>query len=232
MSDRLISIVLPVHNQGDHIDKIIEGYEKELMKLPFPHELVLVLNACTDNSGEIAGTLCKKNAAVRTITIAGKGWGAAVKAGLKEAGGDILCYTNCARTAPEDLRFLLAYALNNPDAVIKATRKNRESSLRQIGSVIYNLEARFLFDLYTWDINATPKIFPRKYEKLLAMQQDGDLIDAEFNIICHDRGYPILEIPVFSSKRHGGRSTTNLLSAVRMYYGIYKLLRKKARPHK
>jgi len=35
----------------------------------------------------------------------------------------------------------------------------------------------------------------------------------------------MLEVPIFSQRRHGGRSTTNLHSAVRMYWGAYQLWR-------
>ena len=46
------------------------------------------------------------------------------------------------------------------------------------------------------------------------LQQNGDLIDLEFNAICRREGYQMLEVPVFSTSRHSGRSTTNWRSAV------------------
>ena len=223
MSENLISIVLPVHNQADHIKEVIEGYVDMLKEFTHPYELILVLNACRDNSYDITKCLADKHKTIRIIQSNKGGWGRAVKLGLKEAKGEILCYTNCARTTPEELENILGYAIRNPDVVIKANRKNRNSGTRQIGSILYNLEVRFLFNLYTWDINGTPKVFFRKFDKLLSMTRDDDLIDAEFNIICHRVGYPLLEAPIFSSMRHGGNSTTNILTAIKMYYGIYKL---------
>ena len=58
---------------------------------------------------------------------------------------------------------------------------------------------------------------------LLALSRDDDLIDAEFVAICRREGYPMLEVPVFSSRRHGGKSTTNYGSAWKMYVGAYRL---------
>jgi len=89
--------------------------------------------------------------------------------------------------------------------------------------LIYNLETRMLFDLPYWDINGTPKIFPRTFEKLLQLKENGDLIDAEFNIICRTQAYPVLEVPLVSVTRRGGKSTTNLGSAVKMYLGAFLL---------
>ena len=92
----------------------------------------------------------------------------------------MLCYTNSARTAPQDLALLLLYANINVDKVIKANRKIRESTFRRMGSLFYNLECRALFDLPYWDINGTPKVFPRKYSRLLELTRDDDMIDLEF----------------------------------------------------
>jgi hypothetical protein len=109
--------------------------------------------------------------------------------------------------------------------VIKANRKIRESFQRRAGSLLYNLECRALFDLSQWDINGTPKVFPRAFDKLMALSREDDLIDAEFNAICRREGYAMLEVPIFSSRRHGGKSTTNYGSAVKMYTGAYALWR-------
>jgi hypothetical protein len=120
---------------------------------------------------------------------------------------------------------LLLYARTFPDVVVKANRKIRERWTRRLGSLLYNLECRALFDLSSWDVNGTPKVFPRSFAKLLALTRDDDLIDAEFSWICRREGYRMLEVPIFSSRRHGGTSTTTLLSAVRMYAGAYRLWR-------
>ena len=40
---------------------------------------------------------------------------------------------------------------------------------------------------------------------------------------CRYAGYPMIEIPIFSTERFGGRSTTSYKSAVRMLSGAYRL---------
>jgi glycosyltransferase involved in cell wall biosynthesis len=223
MKYHLISIILPVYNQGDHIGKMVEEYEAALSRVANPHELLLVLNGCRDNSLEICRELEKKHNLVRVLQSENAGWGHAVKLGLSEAQGDLLCYTNSARTDPQDLVLLLLYAVAYPGVVIKANRKIRDSWLRRLGSLLYNLECRALFDLSYWDINGTPKVFPRTCSKLLTLTRNDDLIDVEFNVLCRREEYPVLEVPIFSKRRHGGASTTNLRSALKMYWGAYQL---------
>ena len=120
---------------------------------------------------------------------------------------------------------MLEYALAHPNVVVKSNRKIRESWRRRLGSLLYNLECRALFDLSAWDINGTPKIFPRAFTRLMALTRDDDLIDAEFNVVCRRENYSLIEVPVFSYKRHGGRSTTNYRSAWKMYAGVFQMWR-------
>jgi hypothetical protein len=110
--------------------------------------------------------------------------------------------------------------------VVKANRKARESLHRRFGSFLYNLLCRALFDLNVRDINGTPKVFSRKFSGLLELTSVNDLIDAEFAVVCRRLGYPVLEVPVLSSRRHGGTSTTDIKSAVRMYLGAISLRRR------
>jgi hypothetical protein len=110
-----------------------------------------------------------------------------------------------------------------PDLVIKANRKIREGKRRRAGSLLYNLLARALFDLPVWDVNGTPKVFPRKFDALLQLTRDDDLIDLEFLAVCQRQGYRIIEVPIFSSRRHGGKSTTDFGSAARMYWGAFSV---------
>ncbi len=229
MTTSLISIILPVHNQADHIGRIVEEYGVGLKKLPCPYELILVANACRDNTFEICTELSKTNSAVRALNTDKGGWGLAVKLGLKEAKGDLICYTNSARTSPEILSLMLLYAVVYPNVVIKANRKVRDNWRRRLGSLLYNLECRALFDLSVWDINGTPKVFPRSFSKLLELSKEDDLIDAEFNLICRRENYPVIEVPVFSTRRHSGKSTTNYGSALKMYSGAYQLWRQTQR---
>ncbi|HMQ31712.1 MAG TPA: glycosyltransferase [Chloroflexaceae bacterium] len=225
MTEHLLSIILPVYNQADHIEAVVHEYEAALAELPYPHELLLVVNGSRDRSLELCEALAARHPSVRVLHSVQGGWGLAVRLGLREAHGTILCYTNSARTSPQDLVLLLVYAIANPGVVIKANRKVREKWQRRLGSLLYNLECRALFDLSYWDINGTPKVFPATMPGLLALTRDDDLIDAEFNAICRRQGYPMLEVPIFSSRRYGGSSTTSYKSALRMYFGAYKLWR-------
>ena len=220
-----VTVVLPVHNQADHIGGVVESYLAVLARLGDPHEMLLVTNGCTDASQEICRGLAAEHGSVRTFDLPSGGWGRAVKAGIQDARGELVCYTNTARTTPEMLALVLSYARAYPDVVIKANRKIRDNWRRRLGSLLYNLECRALFDLPTWDINGTPKVFPRRFDRLLALSREDDLVDAELLAVCRRFDYPIVEIPILATRRHGGASTTNYASALKMYLGALSLKR-------
>jgi glycosyltransferase involved in cell wall biosynthesis len=228
-NDRTVSIILPVQNQQDHIGLVVDEYVSALEKLPSSYELLLVTNGCKDQSAEICAALAQRHEQVRHVDTPHGGWGHAVIQGLRNASGDTLCYTNSARTSSDVLLLALLYAHVHPDVIIKANRKIRENWRRRLGSLLYNLECRALFDLPVWDINGTPKVFPRSFDKLMHLTREDDLIDAEFNVICRRESYPILEVPILSARRFGGASTTNVRSALRMYLGAYELWRTMAK---
>jgi glycosyltransferase involved in cell wall biosynthesis len=232
MSFRLASIVLPVYNQADHIAEVLEGYIAELARLKMDYELLPVVNGPRrDNSLAICqGLEVRYPGLIRTVCIDKGGWGRAVKAGLAAARGDLLCYSNSARTTGKDLLLFLMYGSVHDDCVVKANRKIRENWRRRLGSLLYNLECRAVFDLPFWDVNGTPKVFPRSLAPLLDLKSDGDLIDLEFNAVCRREDYPVLEVPVFSTSRHSGQSTTSIKSAYGMYSGVFRL-RKEMRFH-
>jgi glycosyltransferase involved in cell wall biosynthesis len=219
MTEPQVSVVLPVYNQADHIAGIVKGYAEVLDNLKHPSELILVVNASADGSLERCKDLERVYPEVKVLHDEQPGWGRAVRTGLQAATGDILCYTNSARTSPYTLALHVMLAFANPDKVIKANRKLRYPIQRKVGSVLYNFECRVLFDLPVWDVNGTPKAFHRDTRDKLNLRENGDLIDLEFVVKCERLGLQILEVPIVSMTRHGGESTTNYSSAFKMYWG-------------
>jgi glycosyltransferase involved in cell wall biosynthesis len=224
LSLRLASVILPVYNQADHIAATLSDYIASLSRLDVQYELLPVINGPRkDRSLEICKNMESRFPVIRTLCIDEGGWGRAVRAGLAEARGDLLCYTNSARTTGKDLLLFLFYGSVHTDLIIKANRKIRDNWKRRLGSLLYNLECRTMFDLPYWDINGTPKVFHRNNSRLLTLKSNDDLIDLEFNVICRQEHYPVVEVPMLSTTRHAGSSTTSLSSAFRMYSGAFRL---------
>jgi hypothetical protein len=194
----LVSVVVPVVD----VDFDESQYREALAGLPVRTELVVVRSEPR--------------------------WGAAVQAGLRQAGGDIICYAHPGRASELALRTVLAYALAYPDTVIRANRRTRDTLLRKLGSLLFNLECRLLYRLSVWDVNGTPKVFPRSFDHLLKLRREDDLVDLEFAVRCQLEDYPVVEVPVYERGDHAPR--IGLLEALRLYVGAYTQRDKLARP--
>ena len=112
MSHKFISLVLPVYKQADHVRQVVKAYEAGLAQIN--HELILVVNGSGDASLDVCRVLEDEYRAVRTTYSERKGWGRAVKLGLKTARGNTLCYTNAARTSATDLMHVIKAAVFQP----------------------------------------------------------------------------------------------------------------------
>ena len=58
----------------------------------------------------------------------------------------------------------------------------------------------------------------------MQLSRDDDLIDVACNVVCRREGYRMLEVPIFSNRRHGGRSTTGYFSASETLLGSRGIL--------
>jgi glycosyltransferase involved in cell wall biosynthesis len=222
-SEPVLSLVLPCRNQGDYLGTLLPKYLPHLVRTGHPFELIVVPNACTDNTEDVVGRLAHQDERIRMIALADRGWGRAVRAGLRAARGTILAYTNTARTNPEILPDFVERFMPNREQLVKARREARQAPLRELGSALYNFEARLCFGLRCRDINGTPKIFSRTFYESLDLSSPGDLFDLELIAAARQQGVPIVEIPVQGFSRHGGKSSTTLGSAWKMYVGALRL---------
>jgi glycosyltransferase involved in cell wall biosynthesis len=223
-----LSLVLPAYRAVDHLSHVVPKMVEELAALDMAFEIIVVVNGPADGTDEAARALEVQDARIRMIRAPQAGWGRAVRTGLGEGSGNLLAYTNLARTPPSLLRDTVQLAVDSPGSVVKATRRVRDSLFRRAGSLLYNLECRALFDFAFFDVNGTPKVFPAVFDDLRRLRRDDDLIDAEFLAICAARGYRVVELPAPPLARHSGRSTTNVGSAWRMYRGAFELRRELA----
>src|SRR5262245_47876890 len=220
----MISLVLPCRNQADHIGAILPRYAAALETLGEPFELVVVPNACSDATPRIVEELARRDGRIRIVPNPDGGWGLSVRIGLAAALGSVLAYTNTARTDPALVPvFVRRFWDQGGRFLVKARREARQALLREIGSWLYNLQARLCFGINGGDVNGTPKVFGRDLYRSLRLTATGDLLDLELLAGVARRGHPIVQVPVRGFHRHGGKSSTTWKSALKMYGGALGL---------
>ena len=127
------SIVFPVMNQADHIERAIRLYHQALTKNKYSFELIAVVNGTRDDSYKICKDLSKKFSNVSTYELKKGGYGLGILYGLKKSKGKYLCYLNCARIHPPDLIRVIKHFEIDPKIIVHGVRLKRENTKRGVG---------------------------------------------------------------------------------------------------
>src|SRR5262245_31254590 len=114
---RLVSLVIPVYNESDHLERFLVGIDR--LKLPVEKELVIVDDCSTDGSGEI---LQRFQFASRIQLIKqprNQGKGAALRRGIEAASGQVIVIQDADfEYDPNDIPTLLTRLLNGSSDVV------------------------------------------------------------------------------------------------------------------
>lgn len=208
-----LSLVLPIHNHADFLDKVVKKTERVLADAGLDFELLLVENGSTDSSYKICKQLADQSRRIKVLRTQA-GYGRAIIAGLKQAKGKIVGYSEAnGLIYPNVIPYLVWLIEDGHCDFAKGLRIERESRFRGIQSRIYNAVANLMFNLGLADANTCPKVFPREYFKKFNLEHPQSFIDLEIMIKAQDLGVKIFEVPIPYLPRAGGRSLTNWRTA-------------------
>ncbi len=210
------SIVFPVMNQEDHIEKVIKNYHRALTKNNYSFELVAVVNCTKDESYKVCKKVAQEFSNVSAYNLDGCGYGLGILHGLKKSRGKYLCYLNCARIHPPDLIRSLKHFQIDPEIMVHGVRMKRENAKRGLGSLAYNIFCRVIFRISNRDTNGNPNIFSRAIFEKIKLRSTDSMIDLELLEKAKKMNIPVVEVPVYDYSRHGGRSTSNFFTIFRL----------------
>jgi glycosyltransferase involved in cell wall biosynthesis len=206
-----ISLVYPMFNEEENIERAVHFAEDVLTDMTADYEIIIVNDASTDRSPEIADALARSNSCVtvfhheRNLKLGGT-----LRTGFSKVSKELVFY--CDSDLPVDLlelkRAVRIMEFTKSD-IISAYRFDRtaEGFVRTVYSVGYNLLIRFLFPLRVKDINFSFKLFKREVLEKVALEAQGSFIDAELLIKSKLHGFKITQFGVDYFPRNRGMST-------------------------
>lgn len=203
-----VDIAIPVYNEEasleKNIEKLLSHIEKKDLKR-YETRLIIVNNASTDATNEIAKTLAHRHKNIEVINLPHKGRGRAIRACWLKSTADVLAYMDVDLSA--DLRFLKsllnAVAYEGADIAIgsrlaKGAKVSGRTALREIMSRGYNLLTRLLFCASFKDAQCGFKAISKpaftRLEPLI--QNQNWFFDSELLIVADKSGMRVAEIPI------------------------------------
>jgi glycosyltransferase involved in cell wall biosynthesis len=167
-----LSIIIPAHNEEKRISNTLEEYGKFFSKkYKKDFEIIVVLNACSDNTLQVVSKFRKKYPQIKTLNFKQGGKGFAITEGFKVAQGDLIGFADadCSTSAEEFYKLILR--ANNFDGVIASRYVKgsivypKQSIQRIIVSRIFNFMIRALFLMNYKDTQCGAKVFKKKAVK-------------------------------------------------------------------
>lgn len=207
-----LSVVVPCYNEEGNVPALISRFKKVFSKTD--SQLIFVNDGSKDGTLQALKAQTKKLGPANCLVLdkPNGGYGDALACGLRRAEGDFVAWTHAdLQTDPSDVQKALKLIQSRKDpqaTLVKGLRSNSRSKAELFFTVGMAAAATLFLQKFFWDINAQPKLFPRRFliEVLRNPPKDFSL-DLYALYKAKLAGYTIVSLPVeFGERKHGQSS--------------------------
>ena len=234
MSEKTLSIIIPCYNESDNLEMLIQAIYNSLRKINYKVEVILVNNGSTDNTENKLKELLVNNEYIKTVNIKKNiGYGNGILTGLSYAKNNFLGWTHA------DLQCDFSDCLRGFDTLYEVNMKNKSDYLlkgrrsnRKFIDILFtrlmSIFIKILCKVNLEDINAQPKIFPRKLYSLFENPPKDFLLDFYLMHLSTKSNYRILNQDVhfldriYGASKGGGSFFGKIKLSLRTAYYIVK----------
>lgn len=218
------SIVLLFFDEEANVVGVLTSLRDALERAGEDFELVAVNNGSRDRTASLLREIAGGGGRIRLVEIPenrGYGWGALQ--GLQSCRGEWIGFmAGDGQVDPGDVLRLLRQAGSSWD-LVKVRRAVREDGfIRQAISDVYVMLFCLTFNLPFYDINATPRLFRRRWLEVLDLRSRDWFLDAEILLKAGYLGFRVKEVPIVFKRRGGGSSSVNFKTVVEFIINIIR----------
>lgn len=142
-----ISFVIPCYRSARTIEGVVAEIQDTMAAIPqYVYEIILVNDCSPDETFEVIKALCVRYNNITGISLARNfGQHAALMAGLRRAGGDIIvCLDDDGQTPADEVGKLLAGIENGSDVVYASYENKHHSAFRNFGTWMNDIMTRMM----------------------------------------------------------------------------------------
>ncbi len=237
-SFRKLSVFFPMWNEQDYIERAVDAAKEECEELQTlgdiaDYEIIIVNDASTDRTAEIADALAAADHHVKVVHHPqNRKLGGSMKSGYAAATGDLVLYTDAdlpfdMHDVHKAIRLLRYYDAD----IVSAYRFDRtgEGYVRTVYSFFYNMMVRVLFGVRMRDINFAFKLCRTRIFEHVQLKSEGSFIDAELVVRARKHGYSVIQFGVDYFPRTRGVSTLSSPKVILKILNEARTLRKEIR---
>jgi len=222
----MFSLVLPFYNEEACVEEVVRSLITLRHQNKLPIKFILVDNGSSDATGKIISGLIREFSQIEKVTVGrNRGYGYGIRQGLKKCKTKYIGFMcGDGQIDAKDVTGVIKRLQQNPELdLCKVKRVKRYDGLqRRLVSWLYNFLFRILFNVSVTDINGTPKLFKRKWNKQLILRSDDWFIDAELMLKAWHNKLIIEELPVSFYVRKTGFSNVRGATMLEFLVNMFK----------
>lgn len=202
-----ISVFFLCYNDEATIGMLVDDAVRVLKEITDNYEVIVVNDGSADRSFSILEQLTKKHRVLKIVNHEmNRGYGAAIKNGLKASSKGLIFYTD--GDGQYDVKELpkLLNSINGFDMVNGYISKRSDPFYRILLGKIYAALLKKILAINMRYVDCDYRLFKRHVIKDLNLDSDGGFICAEMLKKIIDKGYKIKEVPVSHYPRRSGSS--------------------------
>lgn len=213
------SIIIPLYNEEKSVKQAIENLKNYLTSKNYIYEIIMVNDASTDKSEEVAKTI----QGVKLITHPyNKGYGAAIKTGVRKSQYDwVLFFDSDGQHKPEDIEKFLAYT-NNFDMIVGDRVNYRGSIIRKLGKKFLSSLANYLTQQKIPDLNSGMRLVKKEhFLRFVHLFPNSFSLTTTITLSFFREGLNIKYVPVTVELRKG-KSSLKVKDGFKTILGILR----------
>lgn len=197
-----LSIIIPVYNEVNTLDKILENIENVRIE-GIEKEIILVDDASTDGTRELLSRLEQLNTYKICYHEKNMGKGAAIRTGLKFVNGEIVIIQDAdLEYDPGDYcKLLIPFKENKADVVYGSRfadpeNRNTFGLLQKFGNILLTFLTNLIYGSNITDMETCYKLFRYDVIKNINIKSNRFNFEPEISAKIMKNKYKIVEIPI------------------------------------
>ncbi|MEX1173136.1 MAG: dolichyl-phosphate beta-glucosyltransferase [Chloroflexota bacterium] len=236
-----LTLVLPAYDEADRIGSALDELCDHLARggevLPARIEVLVVDDGSSDETATIVESRPEANGRLTGVTLAvlrvpHGGKGAAVRAGMLAAAGDLVIFADADMATPPDQIPALVEALRSADVALGSRiqpdgsdmRVSQPGYRRLLGRAFHVLASAWVVGPVQ-DTQCGFKGFTREAARdLFSRQQVTSIVfDVEIIYLARRRGHPLVIVPIRWSDKRGSRMRASPRLALRVAWDLFRI---------
>lgn len=204
-----LSIFFPAYNEEGNIATTIIDARNEAKKVAHDYEIIVINDGSTDRTVEVVKELQRLDPKIHLISHAkNRGYGAAVKTGLRACTMDWIFFTDSDGQFHYDELAKFVAVSSSADLIIGYRRKRMDPFHRVfLAQVLLKIWNFCLFGLTVRDVDCAYKLFKREVRDAIKLETESAITVTELLVKAKSLGYRIVQLPVSHYARKFGEQT-------------------------